>query len=134
VIEEILPETAACAEAFADPPGVVLFPEEEALVATAAGRRRREFATARSCARTALAELGVLGIVAVAGEQERLRRLKAAAPGTCWDRLLFSAKESVYKAWFPLTGFAGRWLASGGLILTAVTLAAPPSAACAGPG
>ncbi len=24
-----------------------------------------------------------------------------------WDRLLFSAKESVYKAWFPL---AGRWL------------------------
>jgi len=25
----------------------------------------------------------------------------------CWHRLLFSAKESVYKAWFPLTG---RWL------------------------
>jgi 4'-phosphopantetheinyl transferase EntD len=24
-----------------------------------------------------------------------------------WDRLLFSAKESVFKAWFPLTG---RWL------------------------
>jgi 4'-phosphopantetheinyl transferase EntD len=24
-----------------------------------------------------------------------------------WDRLLFSAKESVYKAWYPLTG---RWL------------------------
>jgi 4'-phosphopantetheinyl transferase EntD len=24
-----------------------------------------------------------------------------------WDRLLFSAKESVYKAWFPL---ANRWL------------------------
>jgi 4'-phosphopantetheinyl transferase EntD len=24
-----------------------------------------------------------------------------------WDRLLFSAKESVYKAWFPLTR---RWL------------------------
>jgi 4'-phosphopantetheinyl transferase EntD len=22
----------------------------------------------------------------------------------CWDRLLFSAKESVYKAWYPLTG------------------------------
>ena len=29
------------------------------------------------------------------------------APGICCDRLLFSAKESVYKAWFPLTG---RWL------------------------
>jgi 4'-phosphopantetheinyl transferase EntD len=24
-----------------------------------------------------------------------------------WDRLLFSAKESVYKAWYPLTG---KWL------------------------
>jgi enterobactin synthetase component D / holo-[acyl-carrier protein] synthase len=28
-------------------------------------------------------------------------------PGTHWDRLLFSIKESVYKAWFPL---AERWL------------------------
>ncbi|MFF5085496.1 4'-phosphopantetheinyl transferase [Actinoplanes sp. NPDC000266] len=27
--------------------------------------------------------------------------------GPHWDRLLFSAKESIYKAWFPLTG---RWL------------------------
>ncbi|HWF74188.1 MAG TPA: 4'-phosphopantetheinyl transferase superfamily protein [Solirubrobacteraceae bacterium] len=27
--------------------------------------------------------------------------------GVCWDRLLFSAKESVFKAWFPLTR---RWL------------------------
>jgi 4'-phosphopantetheinyl transferase EntD len=59
VIAEILPATAACAEAFADPPDVVLFPEEEALVAAAVAGRRREFATARSCARTALAELGV---------------------------------------------------------------------------
>ncbi|WP_432933586.1 4'-phosphopantetheinyl transferase family protein [Microbispora sp. CA-135349] len=25
----------------------------------------------------------------------------------CWDRILFSAKESIYKVWFPLTG---RWL------------------------
>jgi 4'-phosphopantetheinyl transferase EntD len=28
-------------------------------------------------------------------------------PTVCWDRLLFSAKECVYKAWFPLTQ---RWL------------------------
>ena len=28
-------------------------------------------------------------------------------PAVSWDRLLFSAKESVYKAWFPLTL---RWL------------------------
>jgi 4'-phosphopantetheinyl transferase EntD len=28
-------------------------------------------------------------------------------PMTHWGRLLFSAKESIYKAWYPLTG---RWL------------------------
>jgi 4'-phosphopantetheinyl transferase EntD len=220
VIEKIVPATAACAEAFTDPPDPGLFPQEAALLAGAAAGRRREFATARSCARRALADLGVtpapvlrgergeprwppgivgsithcagyraavvaratdvpaigvdaepgeplpdgvLGIVSGPGERERLRHLAAAAPGTCWDRLLFSAKESVYKAWFPLTGrwlgfedvdlsidpggtfaarplpgaaraggslltgFAGRWLASDGLILTAVT--GPPPAA-----
>jgi 4'-phosphopantetheinyl transferase EntD len=36
-----------------------------------------------------------------------LAELTAAAPGTSWDKLLFSAKESTYKAWFPL---AQRWL------------------------
>lgn len=50
---------------------------------------------------------GVLTVVASAAEQARLTALAAAAPGVHWDRLLFSAKESVYKAWFPLTG---RWL------------------------
>jgi 4'-phosphopantetheinyl transferase EntD len=30
-----------------------------------------------------------------------------AAPGLHWDRILFCAKEAVYKAWFPLTR---RWL------------------------
>jgi 4'-phosphopantetheinyl transferase EntD len=49
----------------------------------------------------------VLELVALPGERARLRDLAAEAPGTCWDRLLFSAKESVYKAWFPL---AHRWL------------------------
>jgi 4'-phosphopantetheinyl transferase EntD len=216
MIEKIVPAAVACAEAFADPPDAVLFPEEEALVAAAVGARRREFATGRGCARAALAELGVppapvlrgergeprwppgivgsithcagyrgavvartrdvltigvdaeedealpagvLDIVSLPGERDRLRGLAAAAPGTCWDRLLFSAKESVYKAWFPLTGrwlgfhdadisinpadgtfnarlltavaeaggfpltqLAGRWLASGGLLLTAVTV------------
>lgn len=33
--------------------------------------------------------------------------LAAGQPAVHWDRLLFSAKESVYKAWFPLTG---KWL------------------------
>jgi 4'-phosphopantetheinyl transferase EntD len=32
-----------------------------------------------------------------------------------WDRLLFSAKESVYKAWFPL---AGRWLGFEEAVIT----------------
>ena len=50
---------------------------------------------------------GVLDAVALPGETERLRRLAAEHPAVHWDRLLFSAKESVYKAWFPLTG---RWL------------------------
>ncbi len=50
---------------------------------------------------------GLLEVVSLAGERARLRDLAAAAPGVCWDRLLFSAKESVYKAWFPL---ARCWL------------------------
>jgi 4'-phosphopantetheinyl transferase EntD len=217
VIEKILPAGVACAEAFTDPPGVTLFPEEEALIAKAVDKRRREFTTGRNCARTALAALGVppvpilqgergspqwphgyvgsithcsgyraaaaastrevlaigldaepdeilpdgvLDHVSLPAERARLRELAATAPGTCWDRLLFSAKESVYKTWFPLTrqwlgfedaditidpvagtfharllvpaapggtpltGFAGRWLARDGLVLTAIAVPA----------
>ncbi|WP_320779652.1 4'-phosphopantetheinyl transferase family protein [Streptomyces sp. CRN 30] len=50
---------------------------------------------------------GVQDAIALPAEQVRLRRLAADRPGVHWDRLLFSAKESVYKAWFPLTG---KWL------------------------
>ena len=50
---------------------------------------------------------GVLETVALVTEQQRTHELRAADAGICWDRLLFSAKESVYKAWFPLTR---RWL------------------------
>jgi 4'-phosphopantetheinyl transferase EntD len=50
---------------------------------------------------------GVLGTIALPAEQHRLAGLAAADPARCWDRLLFCAKESVYKAWFPL---ARRWL------------------------
>lgn len=35
--------------------------------------------------------------------------------GVCLERLLFSAKEAVYKAWFPLTG---RWLGFEDIKLT----------------
>ncbi|MFI2436164.1 4'-phosphopantetheinyl transferase [Streptomyces sp. NPDC018693] len=46
---------------------------------------------------------GVLDAVALPAERERLRRLAVDRPEVHGDRLLFSAKESVYKAWFPLT-------------------------------
>jgi 4'-phosphopantetheinyl transferase EntD len=164
VIEEILPPEVVATEAFSDPPDVWLFPEEEDIITRAVDKRRREFATARACARESLARLGiapvpivhgpsgaprwprgvtgsithcagyracavarvsdvasigidaepneetpdgVLQVIADHAERERLAALSAARPGVHWDRLLFSAKESVYKAWFPLTG---RWL------------------------
>ena len=50
---------------------------------------------------------GVLKSVSDATEREHLDALAAIDPGRHWDRLLFSAKESVYKAWYPL---ARRWL------------------------
>ena len=218
MISEILPAVVASAEAFDDAPDAALFPAEEALIARAVQKRRREFATGRHCAREALGRLGigpvpilpgqggapqwppgivgsithcagyraaavaragevltigldaepaewlpaeVLGLVALPDERHRLLDLARAEPGVCWDRLLFSAKESVYKAWFPLTrrwlgfadaditinaadgtfearllvpgpessgvpptGFTGRWVIAGGMILTAITVLA----------
>jgi 4'-phosphopantetheinyl transferase EntD len=72
---------------------------------------------------------GVLAVIASEAEVARLTTLDVAHPatepavpatrfaipaalaptsaGVCWDRLLFCAKEAVYKAWYPLTG---RWL------------------------
>jgi len=164
VIGSLLPAGVVAYEEFADLPGELPFPGEEALIAKAVDGRRREFITARRCARRALADLGHpaapilsgarreplwpagitgsithcagfraaavaraddlagLGIdaepngplpdgveesVAATGERERLRELSVRAPHVSWGRLLFSAKESVYKAWYPLTG---RWL------------------------
>jgi 4'-phosphopantetheinyl transferase EntD len=213
VIEKILPDIVACAEAFTDSPDVTLFPQEAALVWRATDKRRREFTTGRACARLALGKLGVppgpivtgergaprwppgivgsithcdgyraaavarakhvtaigldaepnaplpsgvLDVVSHAAERARLATLSSAERGVCWDRLLFCAKESVYKAWFPLTGrwlgfedadvtiepdgtftarlvpataaeptsFNGRWLAGGGLVLTAIAVPA----------
>nr|AAK06801.1 putative phosphopantetheinyl transferase SimC8 [Streptomyces antibioticus] len=48
-----------------------------------------------------------LDVIARPEELGPLSGLRVRWPEICWDRLLFSAKESVYKAWFPLTG---RWL------------------------
>ncbi|MFE0649501.1 4'-phosphopantetheinyl transferase [Streptomyces sp. NPDC059534] len=52
---------------------------------------------------------GVRPDVVTAPEEEAMvRRLAGEAPDIHWDRLLFSAKESVYKVWSPLSG--GGWL------------------------
>ena len=88
-----------------------------------------------------------------------------------WDRLLFSIKESIYKAWFPLArswlgfedasvaidrsrgtfsaqllvpgptlngrkldGFSGRWLASDGLVSSAIAVPARAQAKAPLPG
>jgi 4'-phosphopantetheinyl transferase EntD len=50
---------------------------------------------------------GVLDAIARPEEHRWLAELAVSAPHVHWDRLLFSMKESVYKAWFPLTG---SWL------------------------
>ncbi|MGC1166279.1 MAG: 4'-phosphopantetheinyl transferase superfamily protein [Solirubrobacterales bacterium] len=172
MIERILPDTVVAVEAGDDEGAVALFPEEEAVVARAVERRRREFATGRACARRALKRLGgpagpvlagnrgepvwpagvvgsithcrgyrgcavamatemaALGIDAepheplpdglvdkVAGPEEMgaLTELAQAESAIAWDRLLFSAKESVYKAWYPLTE---RWLGFEDAVLT----------------
>jgi enterobactin synthetase component D / holo-[acyl-carrier protein] synthase len=47
---------------------------------------------------------GVRGLVISDSERAALAELAAIAPATCWDRILFCAKEAVYKAWFPATG------------------------------
>ncbi|WP_190100875.1 4'-phosphopantetheinyl transferase family protein [Streptomyces griseoflavus] len=53
---------------------------------------------------------GVLRSVALPQEAGRIAALAGDVPAVHWDRLLFSAKEAVYKAWFPLTG---EWLDFG---------------------
>lgn len=47
---------------------------------------------------------GVLDTVTLPSERARIASLTAHHPGVSWDRLIFSAKESVFKVWYPLTG------------------------------
>ncbi len=164
MLEELLPRNAMAVETRDDIAGVELFPEEELLISRAVEKRRREFATARACARAALERLGieavaipagprgapqwpagivgsithcegyracaagretefvtigvdaepnaplpagVLGDIALPEERRMLAELARQDAAVRWDRLLFSLKEAVYKAWFPLTG---SWL------------------------
>jgi 4'-phosphopantetheinyl transferase EntD len=164
VIEEILPAGVVAVDTREDWLDIELFPEERAALGQAVDKRRREFVTARACARQALQRLGlppspiasgargeprwppgvvgsithcasyracalarageiaavgidaepnealpegVLGEIARPEELPWLAELARAQPAVRWDRLLFSAKEAVYKVWFPLTE---RWL------------------------
>lgn len=50
---------------------------------------------------------GVLEAVTLPEERGHLAGLARDRPDVHWDKLLFAAKESVYKAWFPL---ARKWL------------------------
>jgi 4'-phosphopantetheinyl transferase EntD len=213
MIERMLAASPAVgAELFTDEE-IELFPEEQAAIARAVDKRRREFTSVRACARRALAELGrppaplvpgergapgwpegitgsmthcagyrgcvlartsdlasvgldaepnlplpdgVEKSIALPAERDHVAELAAATPEVCWDRLLFCAKEAVYKAWYPLTGkwlgfeeaqitfatdgtfdarilipapitgFTGRWLRGGEHIVTLILNEDPP--------
>lgn len=48
----------------------------------------------------------VTGTIVCGGEAAMLMRLASNHPAVAWSAVLWSAKESVFKAWYPLTG---RW-------------------------
>lgn len=58
MIEELLPPGVTSSEAFDDAAPAPLFPAEAALMEGRRARRRRQFATARACARRCLTQLG----------------------------------------------------------------------------
>jgi 4'-phosphopantetheinyl transferase EntD len=76
--------------------------------AAAAGRREEWASLGIDAEPDIPLEEGVLSVVARPDEVASVRELIRLNPGgPSWDRLLFCAKEAVYKAWYPLTG---RWL------------------------
>ncbi|MGW1130836.1 4'-phosphopantetheinyl transferase family protein [Streptomyces griseoluteus] len=44
----------------------------------------------------------LLDFISLPQEREQVHAFTRSSPGVCWDRLLFSAKEAVFKVWFPL--------------------------------
>jgi 4'-phosphopantetheinyl transferase EntD len=172
VIEKILPPEAVAVDTREELLDIELFPEERAALGRPVEKRRREFVTARACARRALAQLGlppspiaagergqplwpagvvgsithcdgyracavgragelaglgidaephlplpagVIGEIARVEERPLLARLAREQPTVHWDRLLFCAKETVYKVWFPI---AHRWLGFDDAVLS----------------
>src|SRR6202022_3165764 len=69
MIEKLLPHGVVGVEAFEDVPGELSFPGEESLIVNAVEARRREFITARRCAREALAKLGYAPVPIRAGRK-----------------------------------------------------------------
>lgn len=69
MIELLFPRGVGTAEAFGDPDDAVLLPAEESLISQAVEKRRREFTTARHCARSALDEIGVAPAPIMRGER-----------------------------------------------------------------
>ena len=55
------------------------------------------------------------GVVEIVLVPEELAWLSTASNRIHWDQVLFSAKESIYKAWFPLTR---RWLDFDQVVIT----------------
>ncbi|MGW6690246.1 4'-phosphopantetheinyl transferase family protein [Streptomyces sp. NPDC054961] len=47
---------------------------------------------------------GMVALVTLPEERRWISSLTRLCPEVSWDRLVFSAKESVYKLWYPLTG------------------------------
>ncbi|MFW0784735.1 4'-phosphopantetheinyl transferase [Gordonia sp. CPCC 206044] len=59
MIDDLVPAGVASSESFGDPPGLEPMPAERSLIERAVEKRRREFTTARHCAREALGQLGI---------------------------------------------------------------------------
>jgi 4'-phosphopantetheinyl transferase EntD len=159
MIEQILPISVVAVETRGDWEDVSLWPTEEASLGNPVEKRRREFLTARACARRALGLLGlppspipagphgepcwptgvvgsithcagyracglghaasvaaigidaephaalpdgVLQQITLAQERAWVCARARVDPTVHWDRLIFCAKEAVYKTWFPL--------------------------------
>lgn len=117
------------------PPGVVgAITHTGGFVAAAAARRAPGHALGIDAEQRRPLPDGVASMVATGAER---RWCAAQDDGVPWETVLFSAKESVYKAWFPLTG---AWLgyldadlvldpATGGFDVAALRRDAPGPAA-----
>jgi 4'-phosphopantetheinyl transferase EntD len=79
----------------------------EGLRAAAVGRRRDLASIGIDAEPNRRLPGGVLDDVAADPERRRLRQLRIEHPHICWDRLLFSVKEALYKCVAPLHG--GPW-------------------------